>query len=50
MPAGDGTGPNGDGARTGRGKGYCPPRRRLLRRPLRRNRRRSYGRGRNKRN
>jgi len=25
MPRGDGTGPNGKGARTGRGKGNCPP-------------------------
>ncbi|MHA1489677.1 MAG: DUF5320 domain-containing protein [Promethearchaeota archaeon] len=23
MPAGDGTGPNGKGSRTGRGLGYC---------------------------
>ena len=25
MPAGDGTGPNGEGPRTGRGAGDCEP-------------------------
>jgi hypothetical protein len=25
MPSRDGTGPNGKGPRTGRGKGNCPP-------------------------
>lgn len=30
MPNYDGTGPYGEGARTGRGAGYCPPSKRNL--------------------
>ena len=30
MPRRDGTGPNGKGARTGRGSGNCPPKKLII--------------------